>query len=132
MYAIRSYYVFGVEDNTDNIVGLTKAQIDDIDKKVANITNDLIKPFLQIITKTVIIEEKLLFLIFVPKGDNKPYNTKGAIFVRQGSTKRALTDKDEILRLYQSSGNLYADEMLIENSSVNDVNLEKVHAYLIV
>lgn len=122
--------LFGVEDDTDNIVGLTRAQIDDIDKKVANITNDLIKPFLQIITKTVIIEEKLLFLIFVPKGDNKPYNTKGAIFVRQGSTKRALTDKDEILRLYQSSGNLYADEMLIENSSINDVNLEKVHAYL--
>lgn len=122
--------IFGVEDNTDNIIGLTKPQIDDIDKKIANITNDLIKPFLQIITKTVIIEEKLLFLIFVPKGNNKPYNTKGAIYVRQGSTKRALTDKDEILRLYQSSGNLYADEMLIENSSINDVNIDKVHSYL--
>ncbi len=122
--------IFGIEDNTDNIIGLTKAQADDIDTKVANITNDLIKPFLQLITKTVVIEEKLLFLIFIPKGTNKPYNTRGAIYVRQGSTKRALTDKDEILRLYQSSGNLYADEMQIENSSISDVNLDKVHDYL--
>ncbi len=122
--------IFGIEDNADNIIGLTKLQVDELDKKISNITNDLIKPFLQIITKTVIIQDKLLFMVFIPKGVNKPYNTKGAIYVRQGSTKRALTDKDEILRLYQSSGNLYADEMLIENSSIEDVNLDRVHAYL--
>jgi predicted HTH transcriptional regulator len=122
--------VFGVEDNTDKIVGLSKSQVDEIDKKVANITNDLIRPYLQIITNTALIDDKLLLTITVPKGSNKPYNTKGAIFVRQGTTKRLLTDKDEILRLYQASGNLYADEMLVEGTSINDIDKDKIKEYL--
>jgi len=122
--------VFGVQDQTGEIIGLTKAQADDIDKKISNITNDLIRPYLQIITSTVLISNELLLTITVPKGGNKPYNTKGAIYVRQGTTKRLLSDKDEILRLYQNSGNLYADEMLVDNTFVKDVNLDKVQAYL--
>ena len=122
--------IFGIQDNTFQIIGLTKEQIDDIDKKIANITNDLIRPFLQIITDTTLIDNKLLLIISIPKGSNKPYNTKGAIYIRQGTTKRLLSDKDEILRLYQSSGNLYADEMIIENTSIKDVDLDKIKSYL--
>jgi len=122
--------IFGIQDNTHRIIGLTKKQTDDIDKKIANITNDLIRPFLQIITDTTLIENKLLLIITIPKGSNKPYNTKGAIYIRQGTTKRMVSDKDEILR-YQSSGNLYADEMIVENTSIKDINLDKIKNYLI-
>jgi predicted HTH transcriptional regulator len=124
--------IFGIQDSTYEIIGLTKAQVDDIDKKIANISNDLIKPFLQIITDTILIDNKLLLIISVPKGSNRPYNTKGSIYIRQGTTKRLLSDKDEILRFYQSSGNLYADEMIIENSSIKDVDIDKVKNYLAV
>ncbi len=122
--------IFGIQDNTFHIIGLTKKQTDDIDKKIANITNDLIRPFLQIITDTTLIDNKLLLIITIPKGSNKPYNTKGAIYIRQGTTKRLLSDKDEILRFYQSSGNLYADEMIVENTSIKDVDLNKIKDYL--
>ncbi len=44
--------IFGIQDNTFRIIGLTKKQFDDIDKKIHNITNDLIRPFLQKITDT--------------------------------------------------------------------------------
>ena len=124
--------IFGIQDNTNGIIGLTKIQTDDIDKKIANITNDLIRPFLQIITDTTLIDNKLLLIITIPKGRNKPYNTKGAIYIRQGTTKRLLSDKDEILRFYQSSGNLYADEMIVENTSIKDVDLNKIKNYLAV
>lgn len=122
--------IFGIEDNTFQIIGLTKKQVDDIDNKIANISIDLIKPFLQIITETTLIDNKLLLIISIPKGSNKPYNTKGTIYIRQGTTKRLLSDKDEILRLYQSSGNLYADEMIVENTSIKDVDLNKIKSYL--
>ncbi|MBA7545013.1 hypothetical protein ES705_37375 [subsurface metagenome] len=121
--------IFGIEDNTFRIIGLTKKQTDDIDKKIANITNDLIRPFLQIITDTTLIDNKLILIITIPKGSNKPYNTKGAIYIRQGTTKRLLSDKDEILRFYQSSGNLYADEMIVENTSIKDIDLDKIKDY---
>jgi ATP-dependent DNA helicase RecG len=122
--------IFGIQDETFQIIGLTKKQIDDIDNKIANITNDLIKPFLQIITDTTLIDNKLLLIVTIPKGNNKPYNTKGAIYIRQGTTKRIVSDKDEILRFYQSSGNLYADEMIVENTSIKDIDLDKIKNYL--
>lgn len=122
--------IFGIHDKTHSIIGLTKKQTDDIDKKIANITNDLIRPFLQIITDTTLIDNKLLLIITIPKGSNKPYNTKGAIYIRQGTTKRLVSDKDEILRFYQSSGNLYADEMIVENTSIKDIDLDKIKDYL--
>jgi predicted HTH transcriptional regulator len=122
--------VIGIHDKTFQIIGLTKEQKDNIDTKIANITNDLIRPFLQIITDTTLIDNKLLLIITIPKGINQPYNTKGAIYIRQGSTKRLLSDKDEILRFYQSSGNLYADEMIVENTSIKDVDLNKIKNYL--
>ncbi len=122
--------IIGVHDKTFQIIGLTKEQKDNIDTKIANITNDLIRPFLQIITDTTLIDNKLLLIITIPKGINQPYNTKGAIYIRQGTTKRLLSDKDEILRFYQSSGNLYADEMIVENTSIKDVDLNKIKNYL--
>jgi len=122
--------IFGIQDHTYQIIGLSIKQLDDIDKQIANITNDLIRPFLQIITDTILIDDKRLLIISIPKGSNKPYNTKGAIYIRQGTTKRLLSDKDEILRLYQSTGNLYADEMLVENTSIKDLDLDKIKNYL--
>lgn len=122
--------IIGIHDKTFQIIGLTKEQIDDIDTKIANITNDLIRPFLQIITDTTLIDNKLLLIVTIPKGINQPYNTKGAIYIRQGTTKRIVSDKDEILRFYQSSGNLYADEMMVENTSIKDIDLDKIKNYL--
>jgi predicted HTH transcriptional regulator len=122
--------IFGIQDNTSEIIGLTTQQVDDIGKKIDNISTDLIKPLLQIITDTVLINNKLLLIISVPKGSNKPYNTKGLFYIRQGTTKRLLTDTDELLRLYQSSGRLYADEMIVENTSINDIDFTKVENYL--
>ena len=85
---------------------------------------------MQIITDTTLIDNKLLLIVTIPKGSNKPYNTKGTIYIRQGTTKRIVSDKDEILRFYQSSGNLYADEMIVENTSIKDIDLDKIKNYL--
>jgi ATP-dependent DNA helicase RecG len=121
--------IFGVQDKTNEIIGLAKEKADDLDNKISNLLLDLIKPFLQITTETKIINKHLLLLVEIPKGTNKPYNTKGSIYIRQGSTKRLLSDRDEILRLYQSSGNLYADEMLVENTSSSDISHDKINEY---
>lgn len=122
--------IFGVQDKSSEIIGLSKQQINNLDNYISNISNDLIKPFLPIMTDTILINDKLLLIVTIPKGINKPYNAKGSIYIRQGSTKRLLTDTDEILRLYQSSGKLYADEMVVENTSTNDIDLNKIKIYL--
>ena len=55
--------IFGIQDHTYQIIGLSIKQLDDIDKQIANITNDLIRPFLQIITDTILIDDKRLLII---------------------------------------------------------------------
>ena len=69
--------IIGVCDKTFNIIGLTKEGKEHIDTKIANITSDLIRPFLNIITETTIIDDKLLLIVTIPKGTDKPYNAKG-------------------------------------------------------
>jgi predicted HTH transcriptional regulator len=46
----------------------------------------------------------------------------GEIYVKQGSNKRLLTENSEIMRLFQQSGNLLADEMLVHDTSINDID----------
>lgn len=122
--------LFGIEDKTHNLVGIETLEADQIDKDIGNLVRDLIKPGLAVLIKRYILDRKLLLYVKVTKGENKPYRAKGKIYVRQGSLKRLLTDSDEILRLYQASGNLCADEMPVEETTVDDVDLGKVHDYL--
>src|SRR5690606_28750957 len=62
----------------------------------------------------------------------KPYKTsKGEIYIKQGSNKRLLTDNAEIMRLFQQSGNLFADEMEVFGTSIDDVNKDAFSEYFI-
>ncbi|MBA4417125.1 MAG: hypothetical protein C0392_04330 [Syntrophus sp. (in: bacteria)] len=51
------------------------------------------------------------------------------VWVKQGADKRRVSDNAEMLRLFQSSGNLSADEMEIYGTSLDDVNREKFEQY---
>ncbi|PGH38425.1 MAG: ATP-dependent DNA helicase RecG, partial [Candidatus Nephrothrix sp. EaCA] len=66
----------------------------------------------------------------IQEGVNKPYKTaKGEIYVKQGSNKRLLTDNAEIMRLFQNSANLSADEIEVYETSVDDVDEKLFAAY---
>lgn len=66
---------------------------------------------------------KNVLVVHILEGVNKPYKTaKGEIYVKQGSNKRLLTDNAEIMRLFQNSGNLLADEMEVYGTSIDDIN----------
>ena len=71
-----------------------------------------------------------VLIIHVLEGINKPYKTsKGEIYVKQGSNKRLLTDNAEIMRLFQRSGNLLADEMEVSGTSIDDIDQKKFSDY---
>ena len=61
----------------------------------------------------------------------KPYkDNQGRIWIKQGSDKRKLTDNNEQIRLFQQSGMIYLDEMRVPNTSIADINNERVVNYL--
>ena len=46
----------------------------------------------------------------------------GEIWVKNGADKRKVISKVELSRLLQSSGNLYAEEMIVQHSTVDDID----------
>ena len=68
--------------------------------------------------------------VHIKEGINKPYKDNNlAVWVKQGADKRHVSDNAEMLRLFQSSGNLSADEMEVYGTSLEDINKERFEQY---
>lgn len=124
------YVLIGIEDVTGQPVGLTPELIEEYDRVIAQIA-DNIKPIVYIGTEVVNLPENINILVIrIPQGINKPYKTqKGEIYVKQGSNKRLVTDNAEIMRLFQQSSNLLADEMPVYGATLSDIDREAFEDY---
>lgn len=125
----------GVKDKTGEVIGLTYDQLQSYNNRLANIANDKIKPQIFISTEVVTISsetgENKILVVYIDEGTNKPYkDNSGTIWVKQGADKRRLIDNNEIMRLFQQSGKVYIDEMVIPNTTIADVDNAKVEKYI--
>ncbi|MCD8208946.1 MAG: putative DNA binding domain-containing protein [Bacteroidales bacterium] len=136
--SIGGVILIGVKDVTGELVGLNAEQVEQYDKEVSQIA-DLIEPSVYILTEVVKksvnpTESKdaaqNILVIHIEEGVNKPYKTdKGEIYAKQGANKRLIKDNAEIMRLFQRSGNLLADEMEVYGTSIQDVNVPEFEEY---
>lgn len=125
----------GVKDKTGEILGLTYEQLQSYNNRLANVANDKIKPQIFISTEVVTITsetgDKKILVVYINEGTNKPYkDNSGTIWIKQGADKRKLIDNNEIMRLFQQSGKLYVDEMIVPETSIDDVNFSEVKKYI--
>jgi ATP-dependent DNA helicase RecG len=115
--------VIGVDDKTGDINGLSFEEIQATNQLLANAASDNVKTPIYIFTETVTIEEDNLVIAHIPEGASKPHmDNKGITWVKNGSDKRKVIVKEEIARLLQSSGNLYADETIVAGTTINDID----------
>ena len=122
--------IFGVEDKTGIVAGLDYVGLQSIGNRVATIANDLVKPQVYITTEVVSIDGKKVLIVYIEEGIAKPYkDNNGTIWVKQGADKRKLTDNNEIMRLFQQSGILLADEMDVFGTSVDDIDEQCFSGY---
>ena len=133
--SIGGMILLGINDKTGEIAGLSPEQIEYADRKIAEYADNL-KPVVYVSTEVVRITEadtvKRILAVHVPEGINKPYKTaQGEIYIKQGSNKRLMTDNFEILRLFQQSGNLSADEMEVYDTSIDDVDEQCFSDYFV-
>lgn len=110
--------LFGIEDKKGTVIGLDYQQLQTYNNRIATIANEKVKPQIFLFTEVITIPsetgEKKVLVVEVSEGIVKPYKDKnGAIWVKQGSDKRRLTDNHEQIRLFQQSGMVYLDEMII-------------------
>ena len=75
--------IFGVEDKTGNLCGLTYDELQTTSRELGNAANEKIRPTIYIETEVVKIEEKHFLVCHVKEGNNKPYKWK-TCFLKQG------------------------------------------------
>ena len=118
----------GVSDEGE-ITGLKKEDIQKLNEWVSNTCSQKIDPQVNVTTQNIKYLDKIVMVINVPMGSNKFYMANGKdIWVKVGADKRR-AKREEIQRLLQSSGHLYADEMPVENTNLNDINLDIFKAF---
>ena len=100
--------------NDDRTVTGIKEEPFDLEEKLASIIYDSISPIPNVFFQTVAFEDKVIFIIRILPGANKPYYLKkpgpeDGIFVRVGSTNRK-TDSQGTAELRRQARNISLDQ----------------------
>ena len=122
--------LFGVEDKTGELVGLSYDQLQQTSRELGNTAQEQVRPTIYIETDVVKVDEKHFLVCTIADGRNKPYkNLQGEIWVKQGSDKRRITENAEILALFQASGAYRPEEDAIRGTSIADLEIVYLKEY---
>ena len=113
--------IIGVADN-GKVQGLSPEEIRKLNQWIGSSSTELIKPPISPLTDVISINEKNVLVVEVLQGTNRPYYTnEGISYIKKGSDKR-IASPEEILRMFQTSGKIYADEEIVSNTTENDID----------
>ncbi len=113
----------GIDDKTGEIKGLDFAQLRNIGQLISAAAESRVHPAIYPVVETIIVDEKAVMVVTVPKGTDAPYtNNRGELYVKQGPDKRRVTDNNEILRLLSNSNNFQPDRQPVFKTSVSDLD----------
>ncbi len=122
--------IIGINDKTGEVAGLDFQSIQRINNLLATAANELVKNPIYVFSETLDIEGKKVIIAHIKEGTYKPYRDKdGIIWVKNASDKRKVVSNEEDARLLQSGGSLFADEMLVSETSILDLDIGKVKKY---
>ena len=112
--------IVGVSDSGE-VCGV--ADVRQLNQWTSNACSQKIEPPASVITENLSINDKLVVVISIPLGTDKPYAVnKTAFWVKVGADKRWAT-REELRRLMQASGTFYADEMPLTHTSLEELDL---------
>ena len=116
------HLIIGVEDS-GNVTGLSREDIARLNQLLSNAASQHVRPPLHPTTQNMTLEQGMIMVVSVPEGLNKPYmDNQARIWVKAGADKRHVTAREEIQRMFQAGGLVYAEETLIPDSSSKDLH----------
>lgn len=115
--------IIGVDD-LGNITGLTGDDIRRLNQLISNAASQIRNP-INPITENIKVRDKIVLIVHVPKGIDKPYfASDGVIYVKSGADKRKVTSKEELRRLFEQSDILHADQIPVDESNLIDLDID--------
>ncbi|EPQ7119059.1 RNA-binding domain-containing protein [Escherichia coli] len=120
--------LIGVTDDGD-IQGLTVDDMGRINQLVSNAAKD-VKPPISVTTENVALPSGMVMVVDVPEGISKPYMDGNLhVWVKNSANKSKVSAREELLRMFQSSALVHADEISVNGSSITDVDQEFFDAF---
>lgn len=114
--------IIGVSDD-GKVSGLTRQDMNRLSNLISNAASQQVKPPINPITENIQHEDGLVMVVHISEGLSKPYMDKdGTIFVKSGADKRKATSREELQRMFQSSGLVHGDEVLVPSVSLDDLD----------
>lgn len=112
--------VLGVEDDR-RVVGVADA--DATMRLVDNVSYQNVEPPLLCLQEKVMIGDRTVLVVRVPKGPERPYRTnRGVYYVRTSSGRRQAT-REELMRLYHTALAVFPDELPVPGTGVRHLNV---------
>lgn len=104
--------------------------VERLNQLVSNAASECVRPPIYPRTENVSVSGGIVIVVTVPCRLGFPhFDTSGHIWAKDGSDKRRVTAPEEILRMYQTSGLVYADESPVSGSSMADVDTDYFAAF---
>src|SRR5690606_12283700 len=119
----------GVNDD-GSVAGLDAADVRRLNQLLGNVASQQVRPPVHPVTENVQTDQGIVIVVEVPNGLAKPYmDNLGRIWVKQGSDKRHVTSREEMQRMFQNAGLVYADVVSVAGTSLADLDEKAFQAY---
>lgn len=115
--------LIGVDDD-GRVVGLSAEDVRRINQLISNTATDRVRPSINPTTQNIKVGNLLVMVVIVKEGISKPYaDNNGVFWIKSGADKRRVTSREEVQRMLQSADLIHADELVIKETTTNDVDL---------
>jgi len=119
--------IIGISDAGD-ILGIEYR--DEAERKVDDVAFNRCEPPISILQETVDMDGKIVLIINIPKGEQRPYRTRsGLYYIRSGNRCRQAS-WEEVRRLYQTSESIYYDETPISKAPLGSLDIDYFRTFL--
>ncbi len=123
------YLLIGVDDNRQ-ISGITNSA--QFEEKIYNICSDSTRPVVSPELWKYEIEGKTVFCFYVSAGFSKPYailrKGRERYYIRRGTSTREAS-RDELIRLFQTSGQIHYETTPVIKGKYSDLDFEKIAGF---
>ncbi|MDO4230679.1 MAG: putative DNA binding domain-containing protein [Lautropia sp.] len=122
--------LLGVNDD-GSIAGLDTAEVHRLNQLLGNAASQHVRPPISLLTENISTPQGLVMVVKVHNGLSKPYfDHQGRIWVKQGADKRQVTAREELQRMFQSVGLVYADLVPVADTTSADIDETAFRQYL--
>lgn len=122
------FLLIGVTDE-GSIQGLTIEDMGRLNQLVSNAAKD-VKPPISVTTENIALPSGMVMIVDIPEGISKPYMDGNLhVWVKNSANKSKVSAREELLRMFQSSALVHADEVPVAGTSAADIDQEFFDAF---